>query len=347
MAGFREEVFGGKDELKFVQVPQSAEATAARKKQQEILQQGPPGLPTRKIAELPEQSAERQLARKTATDLAAPREKFDFASSPEVQAIIARTVEEGNLLANRIGRAQQKSGGFQTTTGRDVLGRTVKEIEGNISANLAQFAESERNREVADANRRQNLVGILENLGLVEEERERGTDQAKLDALFQQEFQTSQQTQNFILPLLREIIATQPGQQPTIKAGDMGILQQLDMFGRSAQQVNKTQQSSIPEGAGQAAGGIAGAFAASDIRVKDNIEPIEGALEKLNKLRGYTFNYKESPGERTAGVMAQDVEKVLPEAVVEIDGVKHVNYNAIIGLLVSAVNEIAESLSKE
>jgi hypothetical protein len=71
----------------------------------------------------------------------------------------------------------------------------------------------------------------------------------------------------------------------------------------------------------------AGAFAAgkSDRRVKTDIVRI-GAMD--NGLPLYSFRYKGKP-EFHMGLMAQDVEKVKPEAVIEINGIKHVNYGAL------------------
>ncbi|BAQ85330.1 hypothetical protein [uncultured Mediterranean phage uvMED] len=75
--------------------------------------------------------------------------------------------------------------------------------------------------------------------------------------------------------------------------------------------------------AAQGAGSALTAYAlGSDIRIKENISQV-GALD--NGLPVYLFNYK---GNKTPqiGLMAQDVEKVNNEAVVEIDGIKHVYY---------------------
>ena len=86
---------------------------------------------------------------------------------------------------------------------------------------------------------------------------------------------------------------------------------------------------------------------ASDRRVKENIKPIDNALEKVQKLKGYMFNYKKGitvEDRRYGGVMAQDLEKVLPDAVIELDGIKQVDMNAVIGLLVNAVNELREQI---
>lgn len=85
---------------------------------------------------------------------------------------------------------------------------------------------------------------------------------------------------------------------------------------------------------------LAAAAAFSDIRVKENIVPIDKALEKIDELTGSMFDYKGLKGARTGGVMAQDIEKVLPDAVTEVKGVKCVNMNAVIALLVNAVKEL-------
>ncbi len=63
----------------------------------------------------------------------------------------------------------------------------------------------------------------------------------------------------------------------------------------------------------------------SDARVKENIEP-QG--EKWRGFNVYRYNYIGDPTPRR-GVMAQEVELTRPDAVVEIDGVKHVNYGAL------------------
>jgi hypothetical protein len=90
----------------------------------------------------------------------------------------------------------------------------------------------------------------------------------------------------------------------------------------------------------------------SDIRYKKNIEPIDNALEKVQSLNGVTFDWdndafpetehskKPEFTERATGVIAQDVEKVLPEAVRENeDGFKNVAYGNMVGLLIEAIKE--------
>jgi hypothetical protein len=87
----------------------------------------------------------------------------------------------------------------------------------------------------------------------------------------------------------------------------------------------------------------------SDERLKENIQPIEDALSKVNQLNGVTFTYI-ADGRESAGLIAQEVEKVLPSAVSEkelplkIDDGKEykvLQYDQTIGLLVEAVKELS------
>ena len=89
----------------------------------------------------------------------------------------------------------------------------------------------------------------------------------------------------------------------------------------------------------------------SDIRVKDNVEQIGGALERLQAIRGvtYTRNDLDDKERRYAGVIAQEIEEVLPEAVFDNGDRKAVDYNATIGLLIEAIKELkaeVETLKK-
>ena len=92
----------------------------------------------------------------------------------------------------------------------------------------------------------------------------------------------------------------------------------------------------------------------SDRKLKDNIEVIESPLEKIQKLNGVTFNWKRD-GEASAGVIAQDVQKVLPSAVKEVPELNgegedatrlNVDYNQIIGLLVESVKELKKEIEE-
>jgi putative yapH protein len=80
----------------------------------------------------------------------------------------------------------------------------------------------------------------------------------------------------------------------------------------------------------------------SDIRLKTNIEKIENALDKVCQLSGYTYDMN---NKRSTGVIAQEVEKVLPEVVQDReDGYKTVAYGNMIGLLIEAIKELKEEI---
>lgn len=79
--------------------------------------------------------------------------------------------------------------------------------------------------------------------------------------------------------------------------------------------------------------------ATSDARLKENIEVITNAIDRLKLLEGVLFNFIGSDA-KLAGLIAQQVIKALPEAVTESDtGSLTVNYNAVLGLVVQAFNE--------
>jgi hypothetical protein len=83
--------------------------------------------------------------------------------------------------------------------------------------------------------------------------------------------------------------------------------------------------------------------ATSDIRTKNSIVTVDSALDKVMKMRGVFFERNTHPGERCLGVIAQEVEEVLPEVVhTDKDGMKSVSYGSIVGLLIEAIKEQQE-----
>ena len=101
------------------------------------------------------------------------------------------------------------------------------------------------------------------------------------------------------------------------------------------------------------------AFYSSDIALKEDIKNISDPLESLKKLNGVLFNWKDSwinkqGGEdgyfvrkKDVGVIAQEVEKVLPEAVAQRkDGIKAVKYDRLTCLLIEAVKVLSDKVEK-
>lgn len=82
----------------------------------------------------------------------------------------------------------------------------------------------------------------------------------------------------------------------------------------------------------------------SDIRLKKNVKNIENPLEKLREIRGVTFEWKKN-GKKTAGVIAQEVEKILPQAV-QNQGYKSVDYNALVGLCIEINKALLERIER-
>lgn len=79
----------------------------------------------------------------------------------------------------------------------------------------------------------------------------------------------------------------------------------------------------------------------SDVNLKENIEVIPNALEKVSEIRGVTYDRKDIEDTRQAGVIAQEVEAVLPEVVhTNEEGIKSVAYGNLVGLLIEAVKEL-------
>lgn len=89
----------------------------------------------------------------------------------------------------------------------------------------------------------------------------------------------------------------------------------------------------------------------SDRRSKDNIVKIENALDKVSTLTGntYTLNHKNGTSSISAGLIAQEVQEVLPEAVTvdnDEDALLRLNYNAVIALLVESVKELKAEIEE-
>ena len=85
----------------------------------------------------------------------------------------------------------------------------------------------------------------------------------------------------------------------------------------------------------------------SDIKLKENITPIGDALHKVCQLNGFTYNRNDIEGSpRQAGLIAQEVQAVLPEVVVDNDGTLSVAYGNMVGLLVEAIKELKAEIEE-
>ena len=95
------------------------------------------------------------------------------------------------------------------------------------------------------------------------------------------------------------------------------------------------------------------AYYSSDISLKDNLRPIENALFKVNQIAGYEFDWNEKSHQiqqdkgHDVGLVAQEVEKVLPEVIqIREDGIKAIAYEKVVPLLVQSIKELTKSVEE-
>jgi len=108
---------------------------------------------------------------------------------------------------------------------------------------------------------------------------------------------------------------------------------------------------SIVLGEIRAAGDIT-AYYSSDERLKENITPIEGGLNKIEQIQGYKFDWipnsdVHSHEGHDIGVIAQEIEKIAPEAVTTRQtGYKAVKYEKLVPILIQAINELSSKIKQ-
>lgn len=96
-----------------------------------------------------------------------------------------------------------------------------------------------------------------------------------------------------------------------------------------------------------------GIYDLSDRRLKEHIVPLTNPLEMIKAISGVYYNMISTPSKREVGVIAQDVETVLPEAIhIDGTGIKSVDYTRLVPLLLEAIkaqqqqiNELREELN--
>jgi hypothetical protein len=82
----------------------------------------------------------------------------------------------------------------------------------------------------------------------------------------------------------------------------------------------------------------------SDLTLKTNVNTLENSLDIVNSLRGVSFDWK-SNGKKSYGVIAQELEQILPDLVTTKEN-KSVNYNGLVGVLLQAVKELSAEVEE-
>ena len=120
-------------------------------------------------------------------------------------------------------------------------------------------------------------------------------------------------------------------------------------YSDSSGSINSRFKMDMSGGTFTASGDVIAFGSPSDISLKENIKPIENALDKVEKLQGITFNWKKSDSlldiKEDIGFIAQDVQKVLPELVKENDNGKlSLRHQGIVPVLLEAIKELSDRI---
>ena len=83
--------------------------------------------------------------------------------------------------------------------------------------------------------------------------------------------------------------------------------------------------------------------ATSDERLKSDIETIDNALDKVMNMRGVTYTMQDQKG---TGVVAQEIEKILPEVVIDGEEYKSVAYGNMVGVLIEAIKDLKKEINE-
>ena len=135
-----------------------------------------------------------------------------------------------------------------------------------------------------------------------------------------------------------------------------------ELFVSSKLHIASTTQGSESDGSIHTQGGILAerqihsnndivAFSSSDITLKENISPIQNALDKVMSLTGNVFAWKPEASElgnkgMDTGILAQEVEKLgIPGVTRERNGIKSVRYERLIPVLIEAVKELTAKVN--
>jgi hypothetical protein len=163
--------------------------------------------------------------------------------------------------------------------------------------------------------------------------------------------------------------AQDPGQNGRIGYDSGANKLYIQTHGGTGFEMDSSRDIKINEslGIGVAANGTTGrldcsndvvAFSTSDERLKENIKPLDSALDKVLKINGVSFDWKELTEEEKktihgneghdVGVIAQEIEEVLPEVVTTRDsGYKAVKYEKIVPLLIESIKELKSIVEEQ
>ena len=84
----------------------------------------------------------------------------------------------------------------------------------------------------------------------------------------------------------------------------------------------------------------------SDKRIKSNIKKVDSCLEKIQNINGYTYNRLDINNDKVhIGLIAQEIEEIFPELVMEANNIKGINYQGFIAILLNCIKELNEKIN--
>jgi hypothetical protein len=247
----------------------------------------------------------------------------------------ASQLEEQDAL-NAMGRQAQVSGMAKSTPTLNQQGKTRRGYSADRMSYLGQLMDSERNRQLSAAQPLMEADDYASQLDL------RKTAAANTYGALPRQIETAQEDAIYNA-LLQEVMFPYEynANIASILGGSGSPTMYVSPGGPSdLQKFNQAFSDSATAGAG-----VGSLLMMSDRRCKENIEPINSALDKVKQLDGKTYNFITQTF-KSGGLIAQDIEKVLPEGVIEKDGIKYVRYEAVIALLTNAVKELNEKVER-
>ena len=116
----------------------------------------------------------------------------------------------------------------------------------------------------------------------------------------------------------------------------------VDLYYNNSKKLNTTSTGINVTGNLVASGDIT---SNSDISLKDNVVTYENALDKILAMRGVEYDRNDLDGKHEVGLIAQEVEKIIPEVVGEREGIKNIAYGKLTAVLIEAIKEQQQQIN--
>lgn len=253
--------------------------------------------------------------------------------TPEQQFLFDRGQKAQMALADRSPAYAQMLGDMLSSPvsgGGDVRGRVEAELLGKLNTQSDQDLESLRSR-LLNQGITENSEAWRRQMSDFDANRQNARTSALLNAGQEASRQVGLET-GLRSQYLNEMAAMLGQTGPTIPQYQVNAGAAPDIYGAAQDQyaaqmqdynAKRAMQAQMLQGAGQLAGTGMMALAMSDARLKSNI------VQVGSDPRGFGIYEYDIADRRERGVLAQEVEAIVPKAVVEVDGIKHVSYGLL------------------